>query len=405
MKEHTILAILTAMILIAQANAQPVQGDLVLSTTGRTHGVYHVTWPSTTLGTVTRYGEARGIRTAYKNAGVCLIGKSQGWFLQLSATGSFTTLNTLIPSGCTDLELDPDGDYYMAVNSQDSRIYRVGAKPAFLALSSLEGAPSAICRDGNTGDWIVGTRTHGRLLRVDWYEKKFTTLYSAPSASDVLGVDFMPQTGEYAVVRTRNTIQELVIITAGGSVRASREIPDALAVTANHKTGRIFVATGQTIVELTGDAKIMTSRDYGVAGMNRRFTGIDVWGDRNVSLSSSGFPPGIVTAHLRFPLSRGVNYVAALSFGQRPGIAFGPDNVLNLAMDSLFLYTAAGALPYFTTGFAGVTSSSSGGATARFAIPHGIPVGTCMYVGAAAVNPAFPGGLDVGNVMCYKKWL
>jgi len=219
-------------------------------------------------------------------------------------------------------------------------------------------------------------------------------------------VAYMPQTGEFAVARSRyvippfpgKTIQELAIIDSAGSVNHTREIKDASAVAVNHKTGRIYVATSSgSVVELSSSAKILASRSYG----SHDFTGIDIWDDQNVSLETTGERGALVEIELKFFESQAMPYAAALSLGERPGLAFGPGNVLNLTPDPLFFLTAAGALPFWTTGFAG-TTDSTGGAEAEFYIPWGLPVGTCMYVGAAAVNAAFPDNLDVGNVECIQ---
>jgi len=398
--------------------AQPVQEDFVLTSDTNPPGVYYTTWPSSTLSTLAPGLISSGITMAYENDHVYVIGGKAGNLYRLSSLGVRCTISTMMPSGGNCLALDQDGSYVVG-NSVNGLLYRViGNKvTTFWSMSSSTSRPSAICRDGTTGDWIVGTQPFGILLSVDRVTGSSLQIYQTTGANScsLNDVAYMPRTDEFAVVQQRlvistlppyqwNLYHELLIITRKGSVRVTREIPGGsvvMAVTVNQKTGRIYLATvGGWIWELDSDANIVTSRSYGYTNLS--FQGIQIWGDRNVSVTASGEPATKAQVNLCFDRSKNKPCIVALSLGQRPGIVFGSGNVLNLAPDSLFLLTAGGALPWWTEGFAGTLSGDLGTATASFTIPIGLTPGTCFHVGAVAVNPALPDGLDVGNVECIQ---
>ena len=397
-----ILVLVLLVSLVATANqtqAQPVQGDLVVTSDHKSSwtgaGIFYVSWPSSTIKTVYSGLTANAVKTAYGNTGAMVLGTNSGALYKVDASGAYTTFATTLPAGGVGIELDQDTTY-MIINFDDYRMYRVnqsGNVSTFRTLSSSYGHPNAICRDGDTGDWVVGTSS-GLLLLVDRHTAAISTLATGLGA--IYDVEFMDQTGEFAVVRETG----LAVVRRTGSVRYIRSIPYGNAVAVNHKSGRIFVATylNHQIVELTSSLSIVRSYAYNTPS-GLQFTGIDVWDDQNVSTISSGEHGSKATVTLHFPTSRGKPYAVALSLGQRPGIAFGSGNVLNMTLDNLFLITAGGNLPYWTYNFAGTTSSSSGMAFAYFTVPWHMSPGTCIYVGAAAVNPAAPGYLDVGNVV------
>jgi len=389
-------------VLAGPASAQPVQGDLVVTSDHKGSwsgaGIFYVTWPSTTLKTLRSSLTTNAVEIDHSNTGVMVIGTNTGTIYKVNSQGEPTTLTTYAHAGGVGMELDQDRTY-MVVNFTDSRMYRLttaGGVSTFLSFTATHGQPNAICRDNNSGDWIVGT-SKGLLLRVDRKTAYISTIRSGLGA--VYDVEFMDQTGEFAVIQNTG----LSIIRSTGSIRYSCRISYANAVTVNNRTGAIFVATylNRQIVELTPSASIVRTRAYNTPS-NLQFTGIDIWADRTVHAFTSGERGARVDVILRFPASPDKPYAVALSMKQRPGIAFGAKNVLNLTLDPVFLLTAAGGLPYWTTGFSGTTYSGSGLAFAGFTIPWGLPAGSCIYVGAAAINSSAPNNLDVGNVVAIQ---
>ena len=232
MRKSRFISILAAMVLAGSVSAQPVQGDLVLTSQGSAAGVYFLSGTSMVLRTLLPNFVTSGVKTTHNNGSVHVIGGNTGNIYKLDARGSLYTITTSTPQGGAAMELDQDGSY-MVVNSFNRILYRLqGNSPfVYLTLTSSHGSPNAICRDGNTGDWIIGTTMNGRLYRVNRETREITTLYSGSAMSSIFGVAFMPQTGEFAVVRSRmgytTLFEELAIIRSSGSVHYTRQIENA----------------------------------------------------------------------------------------------------------------------------------------------------------------------------------
>ena len=71
---------------------------------------------------------------------------------------------------------------------------------------------------------------------------------------------------------------------------------------------------------------------------------------------------------------------------------------LHIAVDGLFLATACGALPGFTTGFA-TRLDATGAGTATWSIPSFIPLGTRYTFVAVALNAGLPDGIDASGAL------
>jgi len=398
---NPVFILMAAASLCSSGAAQPVQGDLVLSKfeyLSTTTDIYTVTWPAPTLKTLyTRTWKPGPLLTAYGNRFV--------YYAHLDKVSSLgiSTKVTSISDNVSDYELDQDGTL-MACDLDHKKpcLLRISGTmvATFCTLSTVHRFLHPICRDGDTGNWVVGTG-NGGLLRVDRVTGDVTTIHSRPGVG-ISGVDFLPRTGDFAVIRDGYPSKEIAVIDRTGTVLHSLTGLSLGCLTVNHRTGRIFAAGLKTVHEFSSDLNIVNTRTYPIGGSLAQFYYLDIWDDRNVSVTASGEPATRAQVDLCFFQSRSQPYVVALSLSQRPGIAFGPDNVLNLAPDLLFLITAGGALPWWTEGFAGTLSSDQGTAIASFTIPIGLPPGTCIHVGAVAVNPAFPDGLDVGNVACVQ---
>jgi len=245
----------------------------------------------------------------------------------------------------------------------------------------------------------VGTKLNfnGQLLRID--RKSFGISVLSTLLGPIVGVDWIPQTGEYVVVseRTLTYTKSLSWVTPSGKVRYSAHAAAANCVTVNQKTGQVFVAnTRGSVWEYTYSGSYKKIVNY---GGSYSFTGIDCWEDQNVSVTTH---TSRITVHIQLAFNRSpsASCFLALSFAPNPGLQFSPNHWLNLNPDPLFFLTMAGKLPYFTNGFAGRLSSVGNG-VAYFVMPI---FGVRVYVSAVAVNSAFPDGLDVGNVEVVDMW-
>ena len=374
--------------------SQCKQGDLVLTANGTSGymGLFHTTWTGS-LKTLHGGVTLSGVKMAYGNLNACAIGTTTGNIYQFDSKGAVSTVTTLTPTGGMDITLDQDASF-LVVNFNDYKIYRVllSGVSVLYTFPSTYGKPRTICRDGNTGDFIVGTVSgigSGRLVRFSSRRKSIASLSSA--IGSVYGVDWIPQTGEYVVACLRGTRQYLSWVTATGSTRSSYPLTNVNCVTVNQKTGQVFAATTKGMVyEFTYSGSYVRRVSY---GSNYLFSGIDVWEDQNVSTLVSVTQKQVQVA-LKFVQSPGRPFIVAISFASYPGLMLTANHWLNLNLDPLFFLTVGGGLPYFTSNFSG-TLDGTGRAFAYFMMPV---FGTPVYVCAAVVNPAFPIGLDISNV-------
>jgi hypothetical protein len=191
-----------------------------------------------------------------------------------------------------------------------------------------------------------------------------------------------------------------VIIHRTGSIVATAPVPNANAVTVDQRYGTIYVATTDGRVQAfdsSGTAKWQTN--FG----DHIFTGVDVWGAKTVSAVGSGRAGTEQKIGLHFTGSKGKSYAAAVSFGCSPAIIVPGPRSIHLRADQLFFITLGVNIPGLTHGFVGVLDGN-GYAMARFTIPKEMPPGLRVYFSAVALNPSYPGGLDVANSAVFKVW-
>ncbi|MBN2490489.1 MAG: hypothetical protein JXQ29_06540 [Planctomycetes bacterium] len=377
----------------------PKQGDLVMCElgSGAGGGLFYKTWPH---GSVTTFGPKLTLGTvkvAHSNSFVYASGANTGSIYQIDGSGTCVTLTT-VSTNVSGIGVDQDGTHVVA-NYSNNTLYRLSGAScwAWTTLPTTYGGPNALCRDGNTGDWIVGTfggSPSSALLRVHRQTGGALVLCTLPSG--VCGVDWVPQTGEYVVARGNR----ISFLRSDGTERyylaASRTFN---CVTADHKTGDVFAGTIDGHVYWWTYSGSYVGWNLVRSGAN--ISGIDVWDDQNVSMALYG--SGSTTyarATLRFNDSPGRTYYAAVALSPTSGVNLGAAGWVNLRPDGLFYLTAAGGCPYFTQGFSGVLDSS-GTAYARFKMPYNV---TRVYVSAVAVNVAKPGNMDVGNVEVVSNW-
>ena len=179
MNRVLILSLVAAFGLVALAGtapAQPKPGDVLFSCYGSSgQGMYYTTWPGShrtlksgfTLNAVTMMG---GNAYAYMSGGAV------GYIYRLASNGTHYTINKTI-SASAGIALDQDGTY-MIPNNSDRKVYRLSGTTAsvWVTISSTYGVPNAICRDGNTGDFIVGTfnGSSGYLVRVSRTSRSYS---------------------------------------------------------------------------------------------------------------------------------------------------------------------------------------------------------------------------------------
>ena len=403
MKRSLLLTLLVAVAIVAAAgssSAQPKQGDLVMCELGFTAGggLFYKTWPSGAVGTFGPKLTMATVKVKHGNSYVLASGGSSGNIYRFDKNGVQFTLTTLT-TRCDAIGVDQEYDAHILADYGGNQLWRLSGSSATMwaTLPTTYGPCNALCRDGNTGDWIVGTfnGTSSRLLRVSRTTKSvsaWTTL-----TTGIYGVDWIPQTGEFVVAMSGR----VSFVRSNGSIRSTTSVASAVfnSVTVDHKTGRVFAGTNNGYVYEWTHTGSYVRRVLVRSGAN--ISGIDIWDDQNLSIALYGSGSSTYArAQLKFADSPSRSYYVALSTAPYPGINLGASGWVNLKPDSLFFVTVGGGLPYFTSGFSGILGST-GTAYARWGMPY-TPVR--VYVTAVAVNPAKPGGIDMGNVEVLDAW-
>ena len=387
---------------VGPATAQPTQGDIMFCDAGSTvGGMFFTPWPGS-MTTLHPGISLNAIQMSHANDCIYAADFNEGNIYRFTRTGACTTVTTVLPKGAGSsgqgMALDQDGAI-MVLSGTDNSIYRVTSSSAAVWTTvSTTGQINAICRDGNTGDFIVGTWGEawwGDLLRVDRASGACTTI--AKLSGGIFGVGWIAQTGEYVVVYSSSTNKSYMSwYTSSGSLRLTKSVPDGYSMNVDNTTGRIFVGTknGQ-IYQFTYTGDLGYGKAYG-AGIS--ISGIDVWQDQTVSTTMES--NHTVRLNLSFPQSPNSTYYAALSTAPNPGVPLGTDRWINIRIDPLFYLTFLGGAPYFTHRFVG-SLDSSGAASAYFKMPY---TPALIYATAVAVNTSLPNAIDVGNTAVVNAW-
>ena len=278
-----------------------------------------------------------------------------------------------------------------------SAVFRLSQTTLTTWASATGSTWRGLCRDMETGDFVVGDWTTGRLLRIDHYTRKVTTIASGLGA--ITGVAYVPRSGRFAVTRGSHA-NGLVIVRSDGHVTNEIPLANAEAVCVREDTGDIHACGYGVIVSVSDLGSVRSTH----AWPGYVFTGIEVYGKRPLSLTASGRLGTKQNVKIRFTRSPGALYVCALSFAHRPGLAIGHDRVLHLRPDALFQLTLGRDILGITERFIGITQSGTGFAYPAFTLPASFPHGICVYVAGAALNPTFPGGLDFSNTGVVRTW-
>lgn len=376
-----------ALLVAGGLGAQSVaDGDLVLASNGSTRGVFHVDPSTQALRTLDASQSCAAVHTSWGNDAAWMLAGSRVFFV--NAASRVSTVVNFVTGSLGGLAADQDARFWIT-NQSTGHVYRLFGSTA-TTVATLP-SPSAICRDGTTGHFVVGS-TQGALYRIDRETYAVTTL--AQGLGSISGVAYLPSAGGRFAVSRLAAGGAVAIVDRTGNVTTTANLADANCVTFDERRNRIFAggtgASAGRIFELTVQGAVVRTLSVG-SGVS--ISGIDVWGDRDVSLSGTGVQGSRGTAYLSFPESPNRAYCVALSLANAPAIRVGGQHQ-HIAPDAIFFLTACGGLPLWTTGFAG-TLDSGGVGNARFVLPY-VP-GLRLYVAASAVNPGKPGGLDVGN--------
>lgn len=377
------------------------EGDLLVTGSGTYAGAHSLEWNT---GILTPIGNLRrnmaSVHTGYGNTYAWSTGLSDGYVYRNVPGGSTSTMvrlpsNTL-HGGC----VDQDGTFVVAGYST-GRIYRVGTS-TYSTVSTLSNVYS-IARDWKSGDLLaaVYNSQFGQLTQVDRNTGRQSTLVWSTALSHVYSAVTVPSNNFSFFVGCMRPNDGLMIVRRDGSVALTLDIPYIRAVTFDQRRNRVFAASRASnlgrIYEMTPLGVVLAVRTFTAS---HDWRGIDVYGDKQVSVSTTGGRGQEVTVRLNFSESPSAYYSAAIASGIGNTLRIA-GNHQHIALDTLFFLTAGGGLPLFTRNFSGFLDANGVG-SAYFTLPNGPTRGIPLYVTASAFNPAKPGGIDLGNTEVVK---
>lgn len=377
----------------ATANAQPVTGDIIFSTTS---GLYYASPSLARLGTITRLPVAnRGLIMDPGNRSL-ITGHVNGELLRVDATGQITTIATIGTGQTPCMALDQDGTLLRSSGTSITKVHHTGSP--VVATWNYSTGITAICRDGISGDFLALT-SRWDLRRIDARTGADTMLKNDFNHGAPRGLAFMPDSGNVAVTLANASLPLLILDTNGNVLRRvsfgfAGNQPTGECVTYHSATETLYFGTdpGQ-MIRTANDGTVINLAGF-TAGI---ILDADVWGDHHVALTTTGLPGSTVNISLTFPDDRSRAYWVALSLKQRPGIEFPFAGKLHLAPDALFLASLSGGLGGFARNFQGTTNGFTGTASATFTLPGGLPSGMRIYCSAVVYSEYAPGYFRLGN--------
>jgi len=399
-------AILVVIHLAAALAAQPSAGDYVVVQTAGPTGP--------TLLSVNRSGAATTLAVAPANFLLVeprmdvgnrdLVATfndrltSAGSLVRITPGGQVATLATtssiVFPRA---IEVDADGSYLLLGSPN---LLTRATRGRFISIGSLPMpfGGFAMTVDPATGDYWMAD-FGGRVARMDHRTQVITTLLPA-GFRYVTGMDHDEATDTFAFCN--ETLQSIFY--------ADRQfrIVTSFTTAAQNWSLRLSPDTGNVHV-LDGAGNVTERTRQGAVVRTTRlpvrvdFFSLEVYGSRPISGVGSAARGTTYRLELGFPGAGGLTYAAALSLGGiRPGIGLPDGRRIALAVDPLFVLTAAGGdIPGLTLGLRG-TLSATGQATATIAVPLWLPAGLRIFASAVVLDPRAPLGLRTGNTWSFE---
>jgi hypothetical protein len=389
---------LCALLLIALgaglAGAQPRLGDLVLNEKKPLGHVVSLDRSTGLLATIVKGPISTnrailGLTMARNNTDMYLLEEGgPGFYLwSIAPNGKVTTVMPVSASGegaPTSCDVLQEGNLVVSSAVYQARDYLRVVDPIKKTYSSLYTAnPSkgyyySVRQNQDNGNLLVTQAFGNELLELDWGSNTLRTVRTGLGTTNA--IDVHPATGNYYCGGS----SRVYVISPQGAQVGTINARYARRIRVEPQTGRVICLTGtsssavNTIVEF--DAQGTALKTHGpFTGYN--FTGLDIYGSRQITGSGPATPGSAYDVDFSFPGGGNVPYVAALSFGQRPGINL-QGSTLNLAPDALFWLSIQG---FFVNGFQGVLDGS-GRASGRVNIPAFAPKGLTIFCSVVATN-------------------
>ena len=391
-----LILVMLVLLVTASALSQPRPGDLIVNekkTLGHVLSLDRTTGLLATIvqGPISTNRAILGLTMARNNTDMYLLEEGgPGFYLwTLAPTGTVTTVMpvSVVGEGApTSCDLLQNGKLVVSSAVYQARDYlRVVDTVAKTYTSLYTANPSsgyyyAVRQNPDNGNLLVTQAFGNELLEYDWGSNTMQTVRTGLGTTN--GIDVDPATGNYVC---GGSSRVWVISPSGGLVN-SINARYARRVRVESSTGRYICLTGtssgsvNTVTEF--DARGTALKTNGpFTGYN--FTGLDIYGSRQVAGSGPATAGSTYQVDFSFPGLGNTPYIAALAFSPRPGIMLGGSK-LNLTPDPLFWLTVQGM---FVTGFQG-TLNPLGRASGSVTIPAGLPRGLTLFCSAIAMNGA-----------------
>ena len=392
---RTILTASAALLLAATGMAQPRAGlDFAVSTSSGIKIIDRQTGAISTLVTRPTTGHWDWISMAQGNTDLVALNSSiigRSGIARVTPAGAVVSMTTMPESGPVYGAALTQRGQYLITGSLNSLWQTSGNHNSIHTLHSNlpGGAANSICRDDDTGRYIIGTfSTKGLLLDYDAERSSWSTL--ASNLNGVRGVEHDQRTGHYVVA----TSTEVIVFDRNGKRVDSASFKQANGVRVDDLTGDVIVF-GTNRIEVF-DRNLKSIKTYGPLPGISSIHWLEIWGSRPLApvVNASPYSATYYEVMGRFPDSANRGYVCGIGVsGLRPGVPFA-GRMANIKPDALFFQSAAGVVPVFTVDFLG-TTDSNGAFTAKFVMPPFNPISVHVTMVAAAINPRAPGGLDI----------
>jgi len=387
-------ALLLISLAAGVARAQPSLGDLVVNDKRPLGHVLYLDRGTGLLATlvpgpISTNRAILGLTMARDNTNLHLLEEGgPGFFLwSITPKGNVSTIMSVSASGegaPTSCDLLQDGNLVVTSAVYQARDYLRVVDPVQKTYSSLytanpsQGYYYSVRQNPDNGNLLVTQAFGNELLEYDWGSNTMRTVRTGLGTTNAIDVE--PATGNYVC----GASSRVHVISPKGGLVGTINAQYVRRLRVEPSTGRIICLTGtssgavNTIVEF--DATGTALKTHGpFTGYN--FTGLDIYGSRQVTGSGPATPGSVYNVDFSFPGGANVPYLAALSFSQRPGINLG-GSTLNLAPDALFWLSVQG---FFVKGFQGVLDGS-GRASGSISLPAFAPKGLTIFCSVVATN-------------------
>ena len=320
--------------LAISATAQPVQGDVVMTTA---NGIFS-TGP-TSGGRTTIFAASVFHTALMANGNRDIVSATTATVFRLRGGAVQSTLATVI-GGTGQVAIDQDGSYCIAAPSSGLLRVSSGALTTVASLSGVFG----VCRSDNTGDFFA-TGVNGELWRYSPVTGSTSTLTTL-TGDALTEVAYLPDVNRLAVARG-NRAGVLILRMNGNVVRTIASSLTATALTYDEVNRSIYVGTASgDINRYNVQGTLFEARNFGDS-----IRALEIFGDRNLSLSTTGQAGTSCTINCRWSGSPNRQVCLAMSTGLRPGITLsGSGRHLPLMPDWLFFVSFCGGLPVLHAG-------------------------------------------------------